>query len=75
MNREIGFIKRHRKDIQYRPIEERINDYLEIEIPLSEESLTRHPGVFAAGDAVLRASLVAHAINSVMGAAERIDSY
>ena len=41
MDREIGFIKHHREDIQYRPIEERINDYFEIEIPLSEESLIR----------------------------------
>jgi NADPH-dependent glutamate synthase beta subunit-like oxidoreductase len=69
MSREIGFIENHREDIQFRPIEERINDFLKIEIPLSKESLTRQTDVFAAGDAVMGASLVVYAINSSRKAA------
>ena len=41
MNKKIGFIEHSREDVQYRPIEERINDYFEIEIPLSEDTLIR----------------------------------
>lgn len=41
MNRKIGFIEHLREDVQYRTTEERIKDYFEIEIPLSEETLVR----------------------------------
>jgi NADPH-dependent glutamate synthase beta subunit-like oxidoreductase len=37
--------------------------------------MTNQPKVFAAGDAVMGASLVAHAINSGRKAAEQINRY
>jgi glutamate synthase (NADPH/NADH) small chain len=39
MNTNIGFIEHRRQDIQYRPVDERIQDYSEIEIGLPEETL------------------------------------
>ena len=41
MNGKTGFLEHHREDVQYRPTKERIKDYFEIELPLSEEILIR----------------------------------
>jgi glutamate synthase (NADPH/NADH) small chain len=41
MNSSIGFVEHRRQDVQYRPVDERIKDYLEIEIPLPEETLVQ----------------------------------
>jgi glutamate synthase (NADPH/NADH) small chain len=39
MSSDPGFISHKRKDVQLRPVEERILDYLEIEIPLPRETV------------------------------------
>jgi glutamate synthase (NADPH/NADH) small chain len=39
MSSSLGFIKHKRRDVGHRPIEERILDYLEIEVPLSQETI------------------------------------
>ena len=44
-------------------------------IKIDDKCMTNRPGVFAAGDAVMGASLVARAINSGRIAAEQIDYY
>jgi glutamate synthase (NADPH/NADH) small chain len=41
MDSQKGFLKYRREDIRYRPVDERIRDHLEIDIPLSEEALVR----------------------------------
>jgi glutamate synthase (NADPH/NADH) small chain len=41
MNTSTGFIEHKRRDVQYRPLDERIKDYLEIEVPLPEEILVQ----------------------------------
>jgi len=41
MGKPTGFIEYKRKEAQHRPINERIKDYLEIDISLSEEDLTQ----------------------------------
>jgi NAD(P)H-dependent glutamate synthase small subunit len=39
MDSHDGFLKYGRQDVQYRQVEERIKDYFEIDIPLSEEAI------------------------------------
>ncbi|MEJ2648493.1 MAG: glutamate synthase subunit beta [Sedimentisphaerales bacterium] len=41
MSSDPGFINYKRRDVQYRPVEERILDYLEIEIPLPQENIIK----------------------------------
>jgi len=37
MSSDLGFISHKRKNVQHRPVEERILDYSEIEIPFYQE--------------------------------------
>lgn len=41
MNSNIGFVEHRRHEVRYRPVDERIKDYSEIEISLPDETLIR----------------------------------